>query len=154
MRKFDEASRAKKKSRIQLPLNPDNLSRERLLELEALVGRSLKEGYLPCPVAWKIARQAGVSRLAVGEVVDRLGIRICDCQIGFFSKEKTVYSDPGNQDTDVKLLEELKTQDETDQLTCAKVFDISRNFRLKPLTVSHHAGALGLKIQQCQLGCF
>lgn len=154
MRKFDEASRARKKSRIQLPFNPDELSMERLLELETLVGLSLKDGYLPCPAAWKIARQAGVSRLAVGEVADRMGIRISDCQIGFFCREKTAYSDSGNIGVDIQVIEELKNQDKINQLTCAKVFDISREFRLKPLNISHQAGALGLKIQKCQLGCF
>jgi len=63
MRDFNEASKAKKSTRIQIPNNPDNLSKEELSHLESMVKASLTDGYLPCPVAWKIAKEASVKKL-------------------------------------------------------------------------------------------
>ncbi|GAI11094.1 unnamed protein product, partial [marine sediment metagenome] len=75
MRDFNETDKKKKKARIQIPENPANLSKEKLLQLEDKVKASLKDGYLSCPIAWKIAKEADVPKIAVGEITDRLSIR-------------------------------------------------------------------------------
>ena len=154
MRDFNEADKAKKSTRIQIPSNPDNLSEERLTQLEGKVKASLKDGYLSCPAAWKISKEAGVTKIAVGEIIDRLGIRIIDCQIGFFKKDKAAYDNPEHKSIDDNIITILRTLNENKQLTCAKVFDLARQFKLKPITISNEAGAQGLKIYSCQLGCF
>ena len=79
MRNFNEADRKKKQKRIQIEENPGNLSKEQLSNLEDRVRASLKDGYLSCPVAWKIADEAKVPRIAVGNITDRLGIRVANC---------------------------------------------------------------------------
>ena len=154
MRDFNEASKAKKSARFRMPNNPDNLAKEELSRLESMVKALLKDGYLSCPVAWEIAKEAKVTKIAVGEIADRLGIRITDCQIGFFKKEKTTYDNLEHKKLDSGIITMLKTFKENDQLTCAKVFELSRQFKLKPIIIAHEAGAQDLKILGCQLGCF
>jgi len=154
MRDFNETDRKKKKARIQIQENPGNLSKEELSQLEDMVKASLKDGYLPCPVAWKIAKKAGVPKLAVGAIIDRLGIRITNCQIGCFQVEKTFYDKPGHKNIDGEIISMLEALKESNQLTCAKVFDLARQFKLKPMLIANEASVRGLKVHGCQLGCF
>jgi hypothetical protein len=53
-------------------------------ELETKIKASLVDGRLPCAVAFKIARELKVSPRGVGEVANRLSVKICDCQLGCF----------------------------------------------------------------------
>lgn len=152
MRDFNDTAREKKSTRIELPVNPDRLSEEMLARLEADIKASLRDGYLPCPASWRIAREAGVTKIAVGEACDRLGIRVTDCQIGFFKKSKTPYENTSRENIDEGAVSELKQLG--GRLTCAGIFDLAQKYKVKPITLSHEAGALGLKIRECQLGCF
>ncbi len=53
-------------------------------EVEEKVKSSLVNGKLPCAVAFKIAKELKVSPREVGERADKLGIKICNCQLGCF----------------------------------------------------------------------
>jgi hypothetical protein len=53
-------------------------------ELEEKVISSLVNNQLPCPVAFKIAKEFKVSLQEVGETADKLGIKISSCQLGCF----------------------------------------------------------------------
>jgi len=53
-------------------------------ELEAKIKSVLVDGRLPCPVAFKIAKELKVRPLEVKEAADRLSIKICNCQLGCF----------------------------------------------------------------------
>jgi hypothetical protein len=154
MRDFNEADKKRKTERIRLPENPGNLSGETLSALEEKVKASLKDGYLSCPVAWKIAREADVPKLSVGEITDRLGIRITDCQLGCFEIEKTPYDNSSGKSPDAEVTNTIKKLKESDQLTCASVFELARQFKLKPIYVANEINAMGLKFHSCQLGCF
>ena len=154
MRGFNEADRQKKKKRIQIQENPDNLSKEVLLHLEDKVKTSLKNGYLSCPIAWRIAKEANVSKMAIGAIADRLGIRIENCQIGFFEIEKTPYDNSVNKKMDGQFITQLETLAGNNELTCARIFDMTRQFKLKPMDIANEANVLDLKIRNCQLGCF
>jgi hypothetical protein len=154
MREFSEGDRKKKQARIQTEESPGNLSRESLLELESAVKASLKDGYLSCPVAWGIARKSNVPKIVVGEITDRLGIRITNCQLGCFKVEKTPYEKSTHTNIDGEVITMLETLKENDQLTCARVFDLARQFKLKPIVIANEMSARGLKIRGCQLGCF
>jgi len=154
MRDFNDTDRKKKKQRIQIPANPAGLSSEALSQLEDTVKASLKDGYLPCPLGWKIARDANVPRIAVGEITDRLGIRIIDCQIGFFKVDKTPYNDSSRDDIDGEVVASLQALANEDKLTCAKIFDVAQQYKLKPIVVADAANAHKLGIHHCQLGCF
>jgi len=154
MRDFNEADRKKKNERIHLKENYGNLSRELIAQLEGTIKASLKEGYLSCPIAWKIAKDYNISKIAVGEIVDRLGIRITNCQLGCFKIEKTPYNESAYKNIDgevITLLEELK---EKGQLTCSMVFDLARQSKVKPIAIANEMSARGMKICGCQLGCF
>ena len=52
--------------------------------LEQEVASSLVDGQLPCAVAFRIARELGVSLREIGETTDSLGVRIINCQLGCF----------------------------------------------------------------------
>ena len=154
MRNFNEADQKKKGERIHLEENPNDLSREVIAQLESTIKASLKEGYLSCPVAWKIAKEYNVPKIAVGEIADRLGIRITNCQLGCFKIEKTPYNKSVHKNIHGEVITKLETIKEKDQLTCTRVFDLARQFKLKPLTIANEMSARGLKIRGCQLGCF
>ncbi len=53
-------------------------------ELEEKITSSLANDRLPCPTAFKIARELKVSLQEVGETTDKLGIKISRCQLGCF----------------------------------------------------------------------
>ncbi len=154
MRDFNEGDRKKKSARIQIQKNPGNLTEESLSELESVVKASLKDGYLSCPVAWGIARKSNVPKIVVGEITDRLGIRITNCQLGCFKIEKTPYDNSSYGNIDGEIRNILKELHETDQLTCAKAFELARQFNLKPIVIANEVNAMGLRIRGCQLGCF
>jgi len=154
MRDFNEGDRKKKSERIHIQQNPGNLSEELLSQLEGTVKTSLRDGYLSCPVAWKIANQYNVPKVAIGEITDRLGIRITNCQIGCFKIEKTPYDNSVHKNIDGEIITMLETLKENNQLTCAKVFDLARQFKLKPMVIANEANVRDLKIHDCQLGCF
>lgn len=154
MRYFIDADRKKKTARIAVTYNPDNLSPADLLKLEERVKASLASGYLPCPVAWLIAEDAGVSRLAVGEVADRLGIRITDCRLGCFSVDKIPFANEMQSNIPAGLIDILDAHREKKRIDCPEVFALAEKYGLSPLSVSKEAAARGLKVRGCQLGCF
>jgi hypothetical protein len=53
-------------------------------ELERKIQSSLVEGKLPCPMAFKIARELKVTPKEVGEACNRLKIKVRSCQLGCF----------------------------------------------------------------------
>jgi hypothetical protein len=55
-------------------------------KLEARIKSSLINGRLPCPSAFLIAKELNLELKEVGEAVDKLGIRVSDCQLGLFGK--------------------------------------------------------------------
>ncbi len=154
MRSFGEDDRKKKRARIQLRENPGELSTEVLSHLEDMVKASLKDGYLPCSVAWEIAKEANVTKATVGAITDRLGTRITNCQIGCFQIEKTLHDNSVHESIDGVITTMLETLKDNNQLTCAKVFDLARQFKLKPMVIANEANVRDLKIHGCQLGCF
>ena len=154
MRDFNDKDRTKKFLRIKLGNNPANLSTITLALLESAVNASLKDGYLRCPVAWKIAKDLDVSRIAVGAVMDKLGARVADCQLGFFKVDKTPYLDTAPQEPPKNIEADLRELNTAGKLTCPAIFEIACRFKTTPKKVSEAANILGLKIRNCQLGCF
>lgn len=45
---------------------------------------ALRNDRLPCADAWRIAREAGIGRMAVSAACEALGIKIKPCQLGAF----------------------------------------------------------------------
>lgn len=154
MRDFNDKDREKKAPRKQLEENPANLPPETLDRLESAVRAALRDGYLSCPIGWKIARDMAIPRIAVGAVVDKLGVRITNCQIGFFKVDKTASPEPARVEPSPEIAAGLRELDAAGELTCPAVFELSRRLKTTPLRVSEAANTLKLKIRSCQLGCF
>ena len=154
MREFSDADRKKKSGRITIPDNPANLSEAALSALENDVSAALIDGYVACPTAWKIAKDADVPRLAVGAMIDKLNKRVTDCQLGCFKVSKTdrlgAVPEPASDDV-ARRVEALYEQG---TLTCANVYTLAGELHEKPRTVADAANAKGYKMKQCQLGCF
>ena len=55
---------------------------ERILEEE--LKASLVNGRLPCAVAFKISRKLKVSPRKVGDMANKLNVKILNCQLGCF----------------------------------------------------------------------
>ena len=53
-------------------------------DLEEYLSTRLLNGRLPCEAAWSIADRFNLSKLQIGAVCDRLGIKINACQLGTF----------------------------------------------------------------------
>ncbi len=53
-------------------------------ELKKKISESLVNGKLPCPVAFKIAKELKVGPSEVGAACNELRIKIADCQLGCF----------------------------------------------------------------------
>ena len=53
-------------------------------ELVDKIKASLVNGKLPCPVAFKIAKELSVSTKDVGEACNKLDLKISSCQLGCF----------------------------------------------------------------------
>lgn len=53
-------------------------------KLEEVLKASLVDGRLPCPVAFKISADLGVSKTAIGDMANKLDIKISGCQLGCF----------------------------------------------------------------------
>ena len=175
MRMFGEADRKKKKTRIQPQeleklkrgispitgnkINPNNekISQGEItkrIELADTVKASLKDGYLPCAVAFKIAKEAQVPKVVVGKVTDGLGIRITNCQIGCFKVDKTIHDNSTHEDVDDIIVCKLNSLKENNELTCVNVFDLAQQLKSTPMEIAGVANLRGLKIHNCQLGCF
>jgi len=154
MRDFNDTDRKKKGGRIKLPDNPGNLPEEALSQLENAVKAAVKDGYLTCQSGWRVARDAGVSRLDVGAMIDKLGIRVTGCQIGFFQVAKTPSAGLAAGALNEEIVRCVEALGEKNDLTCTSVFALAGELNVTPMTVADAANARGYKIRQCQLGCF
>ncbi|OPY69975.1 MAG: hypothetical protein A4E57_00853 [Syntrophorhabdaceae bacterium PtaU1.Bin034] len=154
MREFNDKDRAKKSQRLQLGENPANLPAETLTDLESAVTSALEDGCLPCPVGWRVADKLGVPRISVGAVLDKLGVRVANCQLGFFRVEKTPHQDQRLVELSSEIANALRDLNAARNLTCTTAFELTRRFKTTPIKVSAAASSLKLKIGNCQLGCF
>ncbi|MBN2123516.1 MAG: hypothetical protein JW821_04430 [Deltaproteobacteria bacterium] len=154
MRDFNDKDRKRKTLRIQLGENPADLPAKTLAKLESAVAAALKDGYLRCPVGWKIAKDLSVPRIAVGPVMDKLGARVTDCQLGFFKVDKTPYPGRAVKEPSPEMVAGLRELDAAGELVCPAIFKLARRLKTTPRRVSEAANILGLKIRGCQLGCF
>ena len=154
MRDFSEADRQKKRERIQKQEHPIEIPGGLIPRLEDAVRAALKGGYLSCPAAWKIAKNYDVPKVIIGIIADRIGIRITDCQLGCFKIEKTPYDKSTQDFIPVEVISQIEVSGKNGQLTCAAIFDLAGQYILKPITIVGEMGTRGLKIRECQLGCF
>lgn len=127
--------------------------------LEAAVRQAVGEdNQLPCPVAFKIAGELKLTPLQVGEMADKLGIRLSHCQLGLFgygpkSEGKHRIVCPMSEiPADLKRAIEEALVD--GRLPCAAAWEIAARFRRPRLDIANAAEGLGIRINKCQLGAF
>lgn len=53
-------------------------------ELETCIRKELTDNRLSCEKAWEIAKDSGLTKIAVSSACERLGIKINACQLGAF----------------------------------------------------------------------
>lgn len=53
-------------------------------ELREEIEKKLKDGKLPCKMAWDIAKKLGLRKMEVSSACEALGIKIGPCQLGAF----------------------------------------------------------------------
>ena len=53
-------------------------------EIIAKLKEAAKDGKIPCAVAFKVARDCGVSTKEIGNLLNQLKIKIANCQLGCF----------------------------------------------------------------------
>jgi hypothetical protein len=56
---------------------------ERNQVIEAVKERA-KEGRIPCAVCFQIAEEYGIPKRELGELLNELGIKVIQCQMGLF----------------------------------------------------------------------
>ena len=127
-------------------------------ELDPLIKEAVlnlsKEGELPCAVAFEITKELAVAAAEVGKTVDLLNFRLVKCQLGLFGymPEKKIIKP---QDTDDQDLKDAIANAVVDgRLPCKNAWDIASEFKIRKMTVSGVADAMGIKIKPCQLGAF
>ncbi|MGC9523334.1 MAG: hypothetical protein ACP5HG_15800 [Anaerolineae bacterium] len=127
-------------------------------EIAAAVKARLVDGKLACGSAFAIAHKLGVEPLAVGEAADALPARLYHCQLGLFGyPNKQAWGDTNVASRPVPhgLPEALHAaKDESDHLTCAKLWELASEFRISRMQIGYLADKLGIKITSCQLGAF
>jgi hypothetical protein len=117
------------------------------------------QGQVSCVRAFQLARRMEVSPAEVGAAADALGVRISRCQLGLFGygskaegRSKIVQA---TEDVPLALAAQLRgTRDEHGNLTCAAVWSVARKSRISRLRAAGAAQGMGLRVKDCQLGCF
>ncbi|MGQ9626299.1 MAG: hypothetical protein ACUVV0_05255 [Anaerolineae bacterium] len=129
-----------------------------MTEIKNAIRKALDEGELPCARAHGIARRLKVPPLEVSQAADEMGIRISRCQLGLFGygdkakgEHKIVRPAPN---VDEVLARVLLNSAPEGNLPCATAWAIAAKRKIKRLEIANAAEALGLRIKQCQLGCF
>jgi hypothetical protein len=115
-----------------------------------------ERGTIPCECACRVAAACGTSPAAVGRAVDALGIKVSECQLGLFGYE--AYGEKrwtrrlGAVPQSLEV--EIRAACAEGRLPCAAAWDLAGARGLPRLVVGSVAETLGLRIAQCQLGCF
>ncbi|MFC1958380.1 hypothetical protein ACFLV6_00435 [Chloroflexota bacterium] len=122
--------------------------------LESEVQASLVDDYLPCSIALEVARKLKVAPKAAGDVANRLGIKVIDCQLGCFGREKAAPYEPDGEAINETVAEGIKGHLVDGRLPCASAFKLGRELRVSLKEISDVANRLKIKIFNCQLGCF
>ena len=118
----------------------------------------LEEGQLSCHQAHAIAIDLGIGPIEVGLAADEAGVRIFRCQLGLFgfgSKADGTHKIARPMEQVPPQLEAaLRGEAGEEGLPCAAMWRIADRLGTSRLEVSNAAEGLGLRVSDCQLGCF
>lgn len=123
--------------------------------LEGALRRRARDGAIGCAEAMEIAAELGESPLAVGRMLEALGIRLGRCQLGILGcihpQNKTVQAAP---EVSPELEGEIRKALERECLPCAKAWQIAQQRNLPRMAVSSACEFLKIRIKPCQFGLF
>lgn len=119
----------------------------------------LKEGRLDCVAAFVLAKEKGVTPLAVGEAADSLGIHLSHCQLGLFGfpGHAKAWETPGWNEAPMPKGFEAAVRSSfgsDGSLSCASAWTLADRFGVGRVQVGFLASRLRIKIKRCQLGSF
>jgi hypothetical protein len=120
--------------------------------------RVLRDGQLPCAVAFDEGQKRGLTAAQIGEWADANEVRVSHCQLGLFGygpkaegKHKIVRPTEIVKDD---LAAALRAHAREGRIPCADVWAVAAAAGIARLEASAAAEGLGLRVSQCQLGCF
>ena len=132
------------------PANSQDSGRELSKEITA----SLVEGRLPCPIAFRTARKLDVIPMAVGNKADELGIKISNCQLGCFGKEKATHEELADMQVSPAISEAVQDSLVSGTIPCKTAYEVASKLKVSRRKVGDTASKLKIKVSDCQLGCF
>ena len=115
---------------------------------------SLIEGRLPCPIAFKVARKLKVIPITVGNKADELGIKVSNCQLGCFGKEKATHEELSDMKVAPVIAEAIQASLVKGKIYCKTAWDTARRLQVSRRKVGDTASKLDIRVSDCQLGCF
>jgi hypothetical protein len=87
-------------------------------------------------------------------MIDKLGLHVTECQLGFFAVDKTPYVGSATEPIGEEVAHRVETLREKGELTCSNAFALARELNVKPMSVADATNVRGYKLRQCQLCCF
>ncbi len=113
-------------------------------------------GRLPCALAFRAAAETGATPVEIREAADVADIRVSRCQLGLFGFEEFGEKRLSNYVMDVPddLREALANAATSDAIPCAAAWRLADDLGVPRALVGSVVNAMGLRIIQCQLGCF
>ena len=118
------------------------------------INASLTEGRLPCPMAFKAARKLSIIPRTVGDKADELGIKVSNCQLGCFGKEKATHEELIDMQIAPAVAEAVNKSLVKGKIPCKTAWDIARKLKISRRKVGDTASKLDIRVFDCQLGCF
>lgn len=144
-----------------MAINGKKIPGDRAVEpaLADAIQARLKEGKLDCVAAFVLAKEKGITPLAVGEAADSLGIHLSHCQLGLFGfpGHAKAWETPGWREAPMPkgFKAAVRSSLGSDgSLSCASAWTLADRFGVGRVQVGFLAGALGIKVKRCQLGAF
>jgi hypothetical protein len=113
-------------------------------------------GRLPCALAFRAAADIGVAPVEVREAADAADIRVSRCQLGLFGFEEFGEKRLDHCATEVPddLRDALSSAATSDAVSCAVAWRLADSLGVPRVLVGSAANAMGIRVVQCQLGCF
>ena len=112
------------------------------------------QGEIPCPVAFDIAAQTGLTPAEVGQTIDLLELRLAKCQLGLFGHTPDKKRVTAEKTDNTALLAAIEDGMRDQRLSCLAAWDLAARFKVGKMVVSNTCEALGARIKPCQLGAF
>ena len=118
------------------------------------INASLAEGRLPCPMAFKTALKLSIIPITVGTKADELGIKISNCQLGCFGKEKATHEELSDMVIASAVAEAVQLSLVSGKILCKTAWDVAKKLKVNRRKVGDTASKLNIRVSDCQLGCF